>query len=84
MSPSDYRAHAGGHPVIEPEEPTPLEQEMHLIVARLREVYDLDSVVLMACRQENIDSVQHSTTRSFALSGNAFAAKHLARRYSEE
>lgn len=68
---------------VEPEDSTPLEQEMHLIAARLREVYDLDSVVLLACRQENLNAEQHVTVTSSALSGNAYASKYLAKRYSE-
>lgn len=62
---------------------TPLEHELHTIAARLREKYDLDTVVVLACKQEN-SGAQHMTHSSYALSGNSYAGKHLARRYSDQ
>ena len=35
------------------QESTPLAREMHVIACRLREKYDLDSVVFMGCKQDN-------------------------------
>lgn len=58
------------------------EQEMHLIACRLREKYDLDSVAILACKQET-NSDGYSTDRSFAMSGNDYAARHMARLFSE-
>lgn len=68
--------------MINPQEVTPLEQEMHIIACRLREKYDLDSVALLACKQETVKE-GYATNRSFAVSGNDYAARHMARRFSE-
>jgi hypothetical protein len=66
---------------VSTQEPTALEQEMHVIACRLREKYDLDTVVVLGCKQESFGN-SHATDSSFALSGNAYAGKYLARKYS--
>lgn len=63
-------------------EPTALEHEMRQIACRLQEVYDLDSVVILACKQETGDS-GYITHASHANAGNHYAGMHLARRYAE-
>ena len=63
------------------QESTPLEREMHVIACRLREKYDLDSVVIMGCKQENNED-RYETDTAYALSGNHYAAKHMAARYA--
>ena len=63
------------------EESTALEYEMRQIACRLAEVYGLDSVVILGCRQETTDGA-YSTTASHANAGNLYAGKHLARRYA--
>ena len=63
------------------EEPTALEHEMRQIACRLAEVYGLDSVVVLGCRQETTDGA-YSTVASHANAGNMYAGKHLARRYA--
>ena len=63
------------------EEPTALEREMRQIACRLAEVYGLDSVVILGCRQETTGGA-YSTTASHANAGNMYARKHLARRYA--
>lgn len=65
----------------EENEPTALEREMRQIACRLVEVYGLDSVVVLGCRQETTDGA-YVTTASHANSGNMYAGKHLARRYA--
>lgn len=54
---------------------------MHVIACRLREKYDLDTVVVLACKQENLGG-SHATNSSYALSGNDYAGRHMARRFS--
>ena len=58
-------------------EPTALEHEMRQIACRLQRVYDLDSVVILACKQETGDS--DITHASHANAGNHYAGMHLAR-----
>ena len=65
----------------EEDESTALEHEMRQIACRLAEVYGLDSVVVLGCRQETTDGA-YSTTASHANAGNMYAGKHLARRYA--
>lgn len=65
----------------DPEESTPLQREMHVIACRLREKYDLDSVVIMGCKQENKED-RYETNMEYAISGNHYAAKHMAARYA--
>ena len=67
--------------IHEEHESTPLEREMHVIACRLREKYDLDSVVIMGCKQENNED-RYETNTAYALSGNHYAAKHMAARYA--
>jgi hypothetical protein len=63
-------------------DPTALENEMHLIAARLREKHNLDTVVVLACKQEDAGR-SFLTESSFAMSGNYYAGKHLAAKYSQ-
>lgn len=63
-------------------EPTALEHEMRQIACRLQEVYDLDSVVVLACKQNTTDDA-YLTDASHANAGNFYAGKHLARKYAE-
>lgn len=65
----------------EENEPTALEHEMRQIACRLAEVYGLDSVVILGCKQKTTDSAYH-TMASQANAGNLYAGKHLARRYA--
>ena len=67
--------------MIEENEPTALEHEMRQIACRLAEVYGLDSVVVLGCRQETTDGA-YATMMSHANAGNMYAGKHLARRYA--
>jgi hypothetical protein len=64
------------------DEPSALGQELRLIACRIREKYDLDSVVILTGKQENVDD-HYETITEFALSGNHYAAKTLARKYGE-
>lgn len=61
---------------------TALEQEMLQIARRLQEVYELDSVVILAGKQETMDTA-YMTKASHANAGNLYAGKHLAKRYAE-
>ena len=63
------------------EESTALEHEMRQIACRLAEVYGLDSVVVLGCKQETTDGA-YTTVASHANAGNMYAGKHLARRYA--
>lgn len=63
------------------EEPTALEHEMRQIACRLEEVYQLDSVVILACKQETTDA-GYSTKNSHGNAGNFYAGKHLAAKYA--
>jgi hypothetical protein len=65
----------------EENEPTTLEHEMRQIACRLAEVYGLDSVVILGCKQETTDGA-YATMASHANAGNLYAGKHLARRYA--
>lgn len=59
-----------------------IEAEMHQFICRLREKYDLDSVVCLATKQSTgYDS--YETTLPSAVTGNLYASKFAARRYSE-
>lgn len=59
-----------------------MENEMHLIAARLREKYDLDTVVMLSLRQVDTGKEFDIHTTS-VFSGNIYAGKHLALRYSK-
>ena len=63
-------------------EPTALEREMRQIACRLAEVYGLDSVVVLVCRQETTGGA-YATVASHANAGNMYAGKHLARKYAD-
>lgn len=63
-------------------EPTALEHELRQIACRLVEVHGLDSVVILACKQETTDT-GYVTHASHGNAGNHYAGKHLARRYGE-
>ena len=63
-------------------EPTALENDMLQIARRLQEVYDLDSVVILASKQ-GITDTGYKTDASHANAGNLYAGKHLAKRYAE-
>lgn len=69
---------------LDQEEPSLLEQEMRIIALRLREKYDLDVVVVLSSKQEIISDGSEGTTSCYGMSGNHFAARHLARRYAEQ
>lgn len=64
----------------EQEEPSPLGSEIHLLACRLREKYDLDSVVILTGKQVNKPD-GYVTETQYGLSGNHYAAKTLARNY---
>lgn len=64
-------------------EPTELEHEMRQIACRLLEVYDLDSVVILASKQETRHD-SYATNASHANAGNFYAGKHLARKYADQ
>lgn len=64
------------------EVPTALEHEMRQIACRLLEVYELDSVVILASKQESLQD-SYATNASHANAGNYYAGKHLAKRYAE-
>ena len=66
----------------EENDPTALEYEMRQIACRLCDVYGLDSVVVLGCKQESVDGAC-STIESHANAGNLYAGKHLARRYAD-
>ena len=66
----------------EEDESAALEHEMRQIACRLAEVYGLDSVVVLGCKQETTDGA-YSTVASHANAGNMYAGKHLARRYAD-
>ena len=66
----------------EENDPTALEYEMRQIACRLCEVYELDSVVILGCKQESVDGA-YPTIASHANAGNLYAGKHLARRYAD-
>lgn len=59
-----------------------IEAEMHQFICRLREKYDLDSVVCLATKQST-GSDSYETTLPSAVTGNLYASKFAARRYSE-
>lgn len=61
---------------------SPLGREISLLSQRIREKYDLDSVLILTCKQSN-ECDRYDTRTEYALSGNHYAAKHLARRYSD-
>ena len=63
-------------------EPGALEHEMRQIACRLIEVYGLDSVVILGCKQSTTDDA-YMTDASHGNAGNYYAGKHLARRYAE-
>lgn len=63
-------------------EPGALEHEMRQIACRLQEVYDLDSVVILASKQNTADDA-YLTDASHANAGNFYAGKHLAKRYAD-
>ena len=64
-------------------EPGALEHEMRQIACRLVEVYGLDSVVILGCKQDVTDT-GYATDISHGNAGNFYAGKHMARRYSEQ
>ena len=68
--------------LTEENEPTALEYEMRQIACRLAEVYGLDSVVILGCKQETTAGA-YATVASHANAGNQYAGKHLARRYAD-
>ncbi len=59
-----------------------VQNEMHQFICRLREKYDLDSVVCLATKQST-GSDSYETTLPSAVTGNLYASKFAARRYSE-
>lgn len=63
-------------------DPTALEHELRQIACRLQEVYELDSVVVLACKQSTLED-GYATDASHGNAGNFYAGKHLAKRYSE-
>ena len=65
----------------EENEPTALEREMRQIARLLAEVYGLDSVVILGCKQETTDGA-YAIVESHANAGNLYAGRHLARRYA--
>lgn len=70
---------------MSPDNQDPLDsatKEMRQASARIREKYDLDSVVMVATKQTSTPEGD-STEILYGLSGNQFAAKHAARGYSE-
>ena len=68
--------------LTEENEPTALEREMLQIACRLADVYGLDSVVVLGCKQETTAGA-YTTVASHANAGNMYAGKHLARRYAD-
>ena len=62
--------------------PGDLENELRQIACRLVERYGLDSVVVLACKQETRQA-SYSTIASHGNAGNFYAGKHLARRYAD-
>lgn len=58
-----------------------MRREMLVLAQRLRERYDLDSVAILTTKQEGVDQME--TDCQYATSGNAFAARHMAKRFSE-
>lgn len=62
--------------------PGDLEHELRQIACRLVERYGLDSVVVLACKQD-ASQTAYSTIASHGNAGNFYAGKHLARRYAE-
>lgn len=59
-----------------------IEAEMHQFICRLREKYDLDSVVCLATKQST-GSDSYETTLPSAVTGNLYASKYAARRFSK-
>lgn len=53
--------------------------EFHLFASRMREIYDLDSVVILACKD-----VGTHTQEVCGRSGNQYASRHMARKYADE
>lgn len=53
--------------------------EFHLFAARMREVYGLDAVVILACKDVG-DYVEKVSARS----GSLYASRHMARVYSND
>lgn len=62
--------------------PGDLENELRQIACRLVERYGLDSVVVLACKQD-VSQTAYTTFASYGNAGNHYAGKHLARRYAE-
>lgn len=59
-----------------------VEAEMHQFICRLREKYELDSVVCLATKQMTL-SDSYQTALSSSVTGNLYASKFAARRYAE-
>jgi hypothetical protein len=53
--------------------------EFHLFACRMREVYGLDAVVILGCKD-----VEEGTEAICSRSGAIYTTRHMARLYSEE